>query len=118
MAIIVVNKKTHTPTRDDIYVGRPSILGNPFTMLKEADRAKVCRQYEEWFMPIFKVAGTKINKEMNRLIYLATQQDINLVCWCSPRACHADLIKKIIDDVLQEDRFNPERYLNRVNDST
>jgi len=31
--INVVNFKTHTPTENDIYIGRGSILGNPYTYL-------------------------------------------------------------------------------------
>lgn len=29
--MIVVNKRYHIPTQNDVYIGRPSIFGNPYT---------------------------------------------------------------------------------------
>jgi hypothetical protein len=31
--ITVVNKYKHTPTENDVYIGRGSALGNPFTSI-------------------------------------------------------------------------------------
>ena len=33
--ITVVNKYKHKPTEKDVYIGRGSILGNPFTSIKD-----------------------------------------------------------------------------------
>jgi len=35
--ITVVNKYKHVPTRDDVYIGRGSILGNPYSSIKDRD---------------------------------------------------------------------------------
>lgn len=32
----------------------------------------------------------QVEYEFTRLCYLATQHDINLICWCFPKECHAD----------------------------
>ena len=37
---------------------------------------------------------------MNRIYSLAKQKEINLVCFCSPKCCHGDIIKEIIDTKL------------------
>jgi len=34
--------------------------------------------------------------EIRRLAALARKQDICLVCWCAPKACHADIITRTI----------------------
>lgn len=33
--IYVVNKHKHTPTETDVYIGRGSDLGNPYTSIKD-----------------------------------------------------------------------------------
>lgn len=35
----------------------------------------------------------QVEVEFIRLCYLATQQDISLICWCFPKACHADVLR-------------------------
>ena len=42
----VVNKKTLASlSRGDVYIGRPSPLGNPFPMKSEKDRDSVVQQF-------------------------------------------------------------------------
>jgi len=35
----------------------------------------------------------QVESEFTRLCYEATQHDINLICWCFPKACHADVLR-------------------------
>ena len=47
--IIVVNKYKHTPTENDVYIGRGSVLGNPFTSIKDKTTKVefICESREE-----------------------------------------------------------------------
>ena len=40
------------------------------------------------------------NDELNKLWKAAKNGDINLVCYCSPKSCHGDTIKTIIEQKL------------------
>ena len=79
-----------------IYVGRPSPLGNPFPLHHEATRAQVIRDYEDWLAEQLLDPRSPASIELHRLAALARTQDLFLVCWCAPKACHADIIKRTI----------------------
>ena len=77
------------------YVGRPSKLGNPFPMRKEADRAKVVEQYTAWLRSQYAAKGT-VRKELERLLSVAQRQPLELVCLWALKSCHADFIRNAI----------------------
>jgi hypothetical protein len=85
-----------------IYVGRPSPLGNPFPLHCEAERVAVIRDYEDWLAEQLLDARSAVSIEMSRLAALARKQNICLVCWCVPKACHADIIKRTIEVINRE----------------
>ena len=35
----------------------------------------------------------QVESEFTKLCYEATQHDIGLICWCFPKACHADVLR-------------------------
>jgi len=82
-----------------IYVGRSSPLGNPFPLLREAERAAVIRDYEDWLAEQLLDPRSPASIEIHRLAALARKQDLCLVCWCAPKACHADIIKRTIEAI-------------------
>jgi hypothetical protein len=82
-----------------IYVGRPSPLGNPFAMQGDATRAQVIRDYEDWLAEQLLDPSSPASREIHRLAALARKQDLCLVCWCAPKACHADIIKRTIEAI-------------------
>jgi hypothetical protein len=90
----VVNKRTHAPTPHDVYIGRPSILGNPFTYKpsKHATyllptRDACLREYRKWLYRRIEDGDRAIIDAL-----LAIPDDANLVCWCAPLPCHGDVI--------------------------
>ena len=95
--MITVGKKWD---KDAIYIGRGSPLGNPFVMHTEEDRNVVCDKYEEWFNKQVQEGNTHILKELRRIYLLAKIQDIVLGCYCSPKRCHGETIKKFLDKYL------------------
>jgi hypothetical protein len=93
--MITVENKKHGAR--GIYIGRPSPLGNPFPLHREAERVAVIRDYEEWLAEQLLDPSSAASIEMSRLAALARKQDICLVCFCAPKACHADIIKRPIE---------------------
>lgn len=72
----------------DIYIGRSSIWGNPFVMHSESERTKVIQQYEVYIL----------NKP-ELLKQLPTLKDKVLDCWCKPKACHGDILVKLVNEL-------------------
>lgn len=69
----------------DVYVGRPSVWGNPFLMASEAQRAETVARYREWILT------------QPHLLARAKQElrGKRLGCWCAPKACHGDVLAEI-----------------------
>ncbi len=107
--IRVANKRTHTPTKQDITVGRGTPLGNPWDWRGSQKALYVCKSrdeaianYRDW---LYKQIADK-NEEVLaylRIIYrMARAGDVNLVCYCFPESCHASIIKEFIETKLNE----------------
>lgn len=77
----------------DIFIGRPSKYGNPFTHLKHLggpliivdSREEAILRYEEWLMEQPELISS-IKKELKGKI---------LGCFCAPLACHGDILMKV-----------------------
>jgi phage-related protein len=66
-------------------------------MKDESVRDKVCDEYEEYFYKRLKDCAT-----MQRIInYYKEHGQLRLFCWCAPKRCHAETIKKYIEDVIK-----------------
>lgn len=109
MGIVVVNKYKHTPTKLDVYIGRGSPLGNPFTSkeLGDTQASHQCISVQEsidFFEAHLNVAiknkDPKICKELNRIFTMARKGDVYLSCFCKPGPCHGDIIKTLIESKL------------------
>jgi len=75
-----------------IYVGRGSILGNPFKIGKDGDRSEVILKYRSW---LWKEVAKRsaVMDELERLYEIwSTKGKISLKCFCFPKACHALVI--------------------------
>jgi len=105
--IEVVNKKTHTPTEYDFYIGRPSVLGNPYTHLKSSKASKylvptrdeAIASYEDYFYSRLK--DYEFSSELDLIMDMYENfGKVNLVCWCVPKSCHGDFIKTYLEKQL------------------
>ena len=102
MEINIHNKRVSNPI-DGIYIGRPSVLGNPFSHLKGtladyyvSSRDEAVDKYDTWLRSELKTNKVVI-KEMRKLYKkFVDSGHLNLVCWCYPARCHGDVIKKLI----------------------
>jgi hypothetical protein len=87
------------------YVGRPSALGNPFKLEYESQRNQVIQQYELWLQERIETRDARFCHELNRLYVIARDQGLlELTCWCAPKRCHADVIRNILLEALNERR--------------
>ena len=107
--IRVVNKHTHKPTPNDLYIGRGSSLGNPFTSKLLADtqaqfqcssREESVESYRNYLLGKIAEHDKTICQALNHIYLLAKKGDLNLVCFCAKLACHGDVIKEIVDEKL------------------
>lgn len=94
--MLIVNKRNHTPSPSDVYVGRPSPLGNPFShqtgtlaRYRTANRTEAIESYRHWLAHELKAKNLQVIKALEALT-----PDSTLVCWCAPLPCHADVIAR------------------------
>ena len=89
----VLNKRVHGVPKGAVYVGRPSKFGNPFTIGKDGSREEVIQKFEAWLF----VADENSSPPMLITIDdLRSLRGKDLVCWCAPEACHAQILMKYI----------------------
>lgn len=90
MKTIVVHCKKSTY---DIYIGRPSKWGNPFSH-KSGTQAQfvvstvqeAIDKYEQWVMT-----------QPNLMADLHQLKGKVIACWCKPGPCHGDVLAKLAD---------------------
>ena len=96
MTIRVVSKRSGgtkpVPGELVINIARPSVLGNPFHMRSESQRAQVVADYREWLQNRYGVDAAVTN-ELHRIADLVKQgKQVAVECWCAPCACHGDVV--------------------------
>ena len=101
MVLNVKNKRTHKPEagKVDVYCGRGSVLGNPFTH-KEGTTAKfivesrdeAVEAYRSYFKEQMQ-SNPEFLAEMRRIYRIARKSEVNLVCYCAPLNCHCNVIR-------------------------
>ena len=82
----------------DVYIGRPSKWGNPFTHKNDGktlakyivnSREEAVYEYYKW---ITKGDGQHLLKDLSEL------KDKVLGCWCKPKLCHGDVLLKLLKE--------------------
>lgn len=68
----------------DVYIGRPSIWGNPFEIGPDGTRAEVIEKYRQW-----------IQTQPELLSQISQLRGKVLGCWCSPQPCHGDILAEL-----------------------
>ncbi len=86
MTVVHCKKKPY-----DVYIGRPSKWGNPFSHLsgtlaefKVDTRYEAIESYRRW-----------IQTQPELLVALPELKDKVLGCWCSPQSCHGDVLTEM-----------------------
>jgi len=99
MKIRVMNSKTYSG--DGYYIGRPSILCNPYVEGSDGSRKEVIEKYRQWLWRKMKEGGQVFN-EMLKLMNIAIEGDLVLICHCKPLACHGDVLAKALNYLIHE----------------
>lgn len=81
----VYNKRDRNCPKEAIYVGRPTKWGNPYKIGPDGDRDEVINKYRVWLAT--QIVGHRLD--------LAELKGKDLVCWCAPKPCHADILLKV-----------------------
>jgi hypothetical protein len=84
----VWNKKSDRGIpKNAVYIGRPSLWGNPFVIGRDGDRKEVIQRYRAYILS--KPELLSLAKELLR--------GKDLVCFCSPEPCHGDVLLEIVN---------------------
>ncbi len=81
--------KRHSYPPDAVYVGRPSKWGNPFKVGRDVKgrlwtRTEVIQLYRSW-----------VTDQHELMLSLHELKGKDLVCWCAPLPCHADILLEL-----------------------
>ena len=86
----VYNKRNTYPA-DAVYVGRPTQWGNPFKVGRDGTRDEVIKQFEGYAYQMLK----------QKPDWLVPLRGKDLLCWCFPEACHADVLVRLANQKLR-----------------
>lgn len=71
-------------TKDRVYVGRPTKWGNPYLIGHHGTREEIIAKYRRFVLS---------NPEL--VASLPSLRGKDLVCWCAPFKCHADVLLEL-----------------------
>ncbi len=102
---VVINITDGRSHPDYVYIGRPSIWGNPFLkdgvwskFEKDCERVKdPVKAYEMWLVG----TGYQDKWQDQRKIVLSRLKELRgqvLGCFCKPRPCHGDVLATMVDN--------------------
>lgn len=99
--IVVANKRKGAR---GVYIGRPSVLGNPFQIGPDGTRAEVIEKYRSWIESEVRTQPDgPVARELDRLRARHERgETVTLVCWCAPAPCHGDVIRDLISGIKGE----------------
>lgn len=76
----VYNRRHGDAPAEAVYVGRPSKWGNPFVIGRDGSREQAIELYRRYLY------------ESGLINAIGELTGRDLVCWCAPKPCHADLM--------------------------
>jgi hypothetical protein len=85
----VLNKHKDIIPPNAVYVGRPTIYGNPFAISRGSTREQVVTAHKELILSII---------ESNPGFLDQLKADLagrDLICFCAPLPCHADILLEL-----------------------
>lgn len=83
----VLNKHTDDIPEGAVYVGRPTKWGNPFIVGRDGPRGVCVEMHKEYI-----VNAPELLSDLHEL------RGKDLVCFCAPRPCHADILLKLANE--------------------
>ena len=71
----------------DVYIGRPSIWGNPFVIGRDGTRQEVIDKFRQ---------RLETTPELKCMVKKELKGKV-LGCWCKPKLCHGDVLVEIAE---------------------
>jgi hypothetical protein len=104
--IININTANKDEQASAHYIGREnkrhnlhgSALANPF----KGDRATSIAKYRDWLPNQLEEDPTAAQEFSSLLGTLMQEGGVTLACWCAPEACHANVIKELLETQMLE----------------
>lgn len=87
--ITIWNKHDPATPKNALYIGRGSIFGNPFVIGLHGTRDEVCDLYEQ---------RLEKHPALKSLFQEKLQGVTDVVCFCAPRRCHGEYLRRIQDE--------------------
>ena len=111
--IQLLNKHRDGVPEGAVYIGRPSVLGNPYAISAASTPDEVLAQYRVWLESRLR----KGDSPQARLIQTlreryAREGVVSLVCFCSPQPCHGDVISEFIGGPVERSTPRPRQTPN------
>jgi hypothetical protein len=78
------------PSDNCVLVDRTTKWGNPYRIGEDGTREEVIAAYEGWI--------TRLIEELPDLYDIETLRGKDLVCWCAPEPCHADVLLRLANE--------------------
>ena len=72
----------------DVYIGRPSKWGNPYTIGKDGTREEVIEKYRQY-----------LGVRAELIEALPELRGKRLGCFCKPLACHGDVLVEMLEQL-------------------
>jgi Domain of unknown function (DUF4326) len=89
----VVNQKNRPASNvSTVYIGRPSMFGNPYRIGVDGTREEVIQKYDIW-------AREMIDMDDEFKAAVKALKGKLLVCWCRPLACHGDALVRLAEEL-------------------
>lgn len=93
-----------------VYVGRPRAgapigLGNPFPRTSERTREQAVHAFATYAQEAWRDRTSPLRRQVLDLVERVERgEDIKLVCWCHPKACHADILAGLVSHLVADRR--------------
>ena len=88
MKVVHCNKEPY-----DVYIGRPSKWGNPFSIERgDGTREEVIYRYREYVL---------VNEYLMSCLHEVRGKTLG--CWCKPKACHGDILVKLVKEKIEKE---------------
>lgn len=100
-AKILPGKVVHCKKEEyDVYIGRPSQWGNPFTHI--ADKKTLAYFVVTSMQDAIDKYRSWILTQPELIAQLPLLKGKTLGCWCKPQSCHGDVLLQLIEEICGE----------------
>jgi hypothetical protein len=91
---------THHSTSVGVYVGRPTLLGNPYHVQHDG-REQAVERYRAWLRRQWQGGGAVKEALLELARAYKERDELTLLCWCAPQRCHAEVIRDAVLGIVQ-----------------